>query len=111
MPDPELTQALMQAHVRKMFFAFIFKDKDGKLIASSRNIPQKDIAEAIKRFGGGTAVTGTFFGPITGMVFQVAKVPPATLADMLKEVVKRDTGLTVVANVQLAPGDSSDDES
>jgi hypothetical protein len=121
MRDAELTRALMQAHQRTMFFAFILKGGDGKLIVSRSKIQlKKETEEARKRFGGGTPVYGRFSGPITGLVFQVAKVPLGTLGarlgPTLKKVVKRDTGLNIVVAVleaaELGPDDleNFDDE-
>jgi len=100
--DDELAQALKQAKGKKMFFAFVPKGSDGKLIVSKAKIPPKRIADAKKEIGGGTAVTGKCFGPISSMVFQVAKEPPATLGTAIKKVAHRDAGLTIVPEVQLA---------
>src|SRR5262252_3360289 len=101
MPDAELTTALKQAKSKKMFFAFILKGSDGQLLVSKAKIPPKEIAEA-KKDVGGVPITGKCFGPINDLLFQVAKQPPPTLSAALKKVVKRDTGLTIVPNVQLA---------
>lgn len=107
--DSDLLLALKQAKSKKMFFAFIPKGSEGKLIVSKKKIPQKVVAEAKKEVGGGTAVTGKCMGPFDGMVFEVVKaVPPAMTASM-KKVIKRDTGLTVLPDIQLA-GDADDDE-
>ena len=116
MQDAELARALMQAHGKKMFFAFIpTRDgRDGKLIASRNQIQPKEIVLARKQIGGGTPVTGMFFGPITGMVFQVQKVPlgtlGATLGATLKKVIKRDTGLNIVLELLKAAELGPDDE-
>ena len=101
-PDAELARALKQAHLRKLFFAFIPKGTEGKLIVSASKIQPKEIEKAQKELSGGIPVQGTLFGPITGMVFQVANPPPAVLAAMLQKVVKRDTGLNIVVEFRLA---------
>ena len=41
MADAELTAALKQAKSKKMFFAFVPKGTDGKLIISKAKIPAK----------------------------------------------------------------------
>jgi hypothetical protein len=110
MPDAELATALKQAKSKKMFFAFVPKGADGKLIVSKTKIPPKLIAEAKKEIGGGNAVTGKCFGGDGGaMVFQVAKAAPPATAAAVKKVAKRDTGLTIDPNFQLA-GDADADE-
>jgi hypothetical protein len=73
MPDANLTAALKQAKSTKVFFAFVPKGSDGKLIVSKTKIPPKQIAEAKKDMGGGTAVTGNCFADGSTLVFQVAK--------------------------------------
>jgi peptidoglycan hydrolase-like protein with peptidoglycan-binding domain len=101
MPDAELTTALKQAKSKKMFFAFILKGSDGQLLVSKAKIPPKAIAEAKKEVGG-VPITGKCSGPTNDLVFQVAKQPPPTLGAALKKVIKRETGLAIVPNVQLA---------
>jgi hypothetical protein len=108
MPDADLAVALKQAKSKNMFFAFVPKGSDGKLIVSKTKIPPKEIAEAKKEIGGGTPVTGKCFGDGGTMVFQVAKPAAPTLGPALKKVVKRDTGLTIDPEVQLA-GDADAD--
>src|SRR5438067_3748436 len=107
--DADLVTALKMAKGKKMFFAFVPKGSDGKLIVSKAKIPPKQIAEAKKEIGGGNAVTGKCFGPINNMVFQVAKVAPPTMEAALKKVAKRDSGLAVIPQVQIA-GDADSDE-
>jgi hypothetical protein len=111
MPDAELTAALKQAKSKKMFFAFIPKGgSDGQLIVSKAKIPAKPIADAKKEIGGGNAVTGKCFGGDGGaMLFQVAKPASPALAAAVKKVAKRDTGLTIDPDFQLA-GDADADE-
>src|SRR5262245_56041546 len=98
------------AKSKKMFFAFIPKGADGKLIVSKKRIPPKEIAEAKKEIGGGTPIIGKCFGPLAGMVFQVVKQAPATLAPAIKKVAKRETGLMVVPEVQLAADAEAEEE-
>jgi peptidoglycan hydrolase-like protein with peptidoglycan-binding domain len=102
MPDADLLAALKQAKLKKMFFAFVPKGVDGKLIVSKHKIPPKEIAEAKKAIGGGTPVTGKCFGDGGTMVFQVARPVPPALAAAVKKVAKRETGLTIDPEFRLA---------
>src|SRR5215510_3517443 len=97
------------AKSKKMFFAFIPKGADGKLIVSKKKIPPKEITEAKKEIGGGTPVTGKCIGPLEGMVFQVAKAASPTLGPAIKKVTKRDAGLNLVPEVKLEK-DADQDE-
>jgi len=58
MPDANLTAELKQAKSTKMFFAFVPKGADGKLLISKSNISPKQISDARKEIGGGNPVTG-----------------------------------------------------
>jgi hypothetical protein len=110
MADATLAAALKQAKSKKMFFAFVGKGTDGKLIVSRTKIPQKEIAAAKKETGSSLAVTGKCFGDGSNrMVFLVVKPPAATLAAAIKKVVHRDAGVIVVPDVQVA-SDADDEE-
>jgi hypothetical protein len=104
MPDAELTVALKLARSKKMFFAFVPKGSDGKLIVSKAKISPRLIADAKREIGGGTPVAGMCFGDGRTMVFQVAKAVPPTLAAVIKKIAKRETGLTIDPDFQL-PGE------
>jgi hypothetical protein len=70
MADASLAAALKQAKSKKMFFAFVGKGTDSKLIVSRTRIAPKEIAAAKKETGGGMAVTGKCFGDgSTSLVF------------------------------------------
>lgn len=97
-----LEQALRQCKGKKMYFAFIPKGAEGQLIVSKKKVPEKDVAAARKEIGGGNPVRGKCFGPVADLVFQVAKEQPGTFKNALKLVAKRETGLTIVPNVQVA---------
>jgi hypothetical protein len=99
--DKELATSLKLAKGKEMYFAFIPKGSDGKLLVSKRRIPPKEIADAKKELGGGKPVIGKCIGPVGAMVFKVAKAS-ATLPAAIKKVAKRDAGLTVIAEIQLA---------
>jgi hypothetical protein len=109
MADANLAAGLKQAKSKKMFFAFVGKGTDGKLIVSKTKVSPKDIATAKKETGGSMAVTGKCFGDgSSSLVFLVAKPAAATLAAALKKAAHRDAGLTISPDVQVA-GDADDD--
>jgi Putative peptidoglycan binding domain len=110
MADATLMAALKQAKSKKMFFAFVPKGADGKLIVSKAKIPAKQVAEAKKEIGGGTAITGKCFGDGNTMIFQVVKAAPSNMGPTLKKVIHRDAGLTMIPEVQLASDADSDEE-
>jgi len=101
-PDPDLLVALKQAKLKRMFFAFVPKGSDGKLIVSKKKIPPKEIAEAKKEISGGMPVTGKCFGEDGTMVFLVAKPAPPALSAVVKKVAKRETGLTIDPEFRVA---------
>ena len=95
MPDAELLAALKRAKGTEMFFAFVPKGADGKLIVSKAKIPTRDIADAKGELRGGTPVVGKVYGDGRTMVFEVAKPVPPALVAVIKKVAKRETGLTI----------------
>jgi hypothetical protein len=99
--DTDLITSLKLAKAKEMFFAFIPKGSEGKLIVSRKRIPPKEIAEAKKEIGGGKPVLGKCIGPLGSMVFKVAKAS-ATLGPAIKKAAKKASGLTVVPDVQLS---------
>jgi len=107
--DKDLLTALKQAKTKKMFFAFVPKGSDGKLLVSKVKIPAKEIAETKKEIGGGAPVLGKCIGEGGAMVFYVAKQAPPAMAAALKKVVKRDTALTIDPDFRVA-GDAEADE-
>jgi peptidoglycan hydrolase-like protein with peptidoglycan-binding domain len=100
--DTDLIAAIKQAKSKPMFFAFIPKGADGKLMISKKKIAPKAIAEAKKEIGGGNPITGKCTGPAGDMEFTVAKDPPATFLPAIKKVAKRDTGLTLIGRIAVA---------
>jgi hypothetical protein len=98
--DSELIAALKMARGRKMFFAFLLKGADGKLIVSPSLIGADEINEAKKEFGGGSPWVGTCQGPFNEMVFNVTKAPPATMSAAIKKAVKRDAGISIVPIIE-----------
>jgi hypothetical protein len=109
--DPDLLAALKLAKTKKMFFAFIPKGgSDGKLIISKVKIPLKKIQEAKKEISGGTPVTGKCMVTDGATIaFQTLKPTPPTMAAAVKKVAKRDTGLIIDPDFQVA-GDAEAEE-
>jgi hypothetical protein len=95
MPDAELLAALKKAKGTEMFFAFVPKGQDGKLIISKVKIRPQDIADARKELGGATPILGKCYGDGGTMVFEVAKPVPPAMVVAIKRVAKRETGLNI----------------
>jgi hypothetical protein len=93
--DPKLTAALKQAKTSPMFFVFIAKGNEGKLLVDKNKINPKDADDAKKKCGGGTLHTGRCRCEEGLMVFEVAKEVATTVAAATKKVIKQDTGLTL----------------
>jgi hypothetical protein len=106
----DLASMLRMAKSKKMFFAFVPKGMDGKLLVSKTKIPPKLIVEAKQEIGASIVVKGKCFGPINDMVFQVAKPAPATLAAAIKKVAKRDAGMNLIADFQVAADAEAEEE-
>jgi hypothetical protein len=106
----DLAAMLRMAKGKKMFFAFVPKGMDGRLLVSKTKIPPKLIVEAKQEIGASVVVKGKCFGPINNMVFQVAKPAPATLAAAIKKVAKRDAGMNLIADFQVAADAESEEE-
>ena len=94
--DAELAAGLKQAKGKRMYFAVVLKGgADGALIVGKQKIPPTAIAEAKKKCGGSAVIKGACFGEEGKHIFEVAKEPPATLANALKLIAKRDSGLSI----------------
>jgi hypothetical protein len=92
-----------------MYFAFIPKGPDGKLIVSKARVPAKAIADAKKEIGGGAPIIGKCTGGEDGtIVFTVAKAMPS-LGPALKKVAQRDAGMMIKPDVQVASDAEADD--
>jgi hypothetical protein len=102
MAEAELAPMLKMAKDKRMFFACVIKGADGKLLVSKTKIPPKQIDETKKEVGGGTPLKGRCTGHLDAMVFQVAKEVSGTLAATLKKIIKRDAGLAVNLEFQVA---------
>jgi hypothetical protein len=100
--DAELAAGLKQAKGKRMYFAVVLKGgADGALIVSKTKVPAPAIAEAKKKSGGSAVIKGACFGEEGKHIFEVAKEPPATLANTLKLIAKRDSGLSIHAECRV----------
>jgi hypothetical protein len=94
--DAELAAGLKQAKGKRMYFAVVLKGgADGALIVGKQKVPPTAIAEAKKKCGGSAVIKGACFGEEGKHIFEVAKEPPATLANALKLIARRDSGLSI----------------
>src|SRR5438270_9697308 len=100
--DAELATGLKAAKGKRMYFAVVLKGgADGALIVSKQKVPAPAIAEAKKKCGGSAVIKGACFGEEGKHIFEVAKEPPATLANTLKLIAKRDSGLSIHAECRV----------
>jgi serine/threonine protein kinase len=91
--DAFLVAALKDVKSHPMNFAFVgHSAKDGVLILSKTKIEPQKIDAAKKKFGGTAVHQGQCVHEAGKLVFELDKQPDATLATVLKEVIKRDTG-------------------
>jgi hypothetical protein len=102
--DAALNAALKMAKTKSMYFAFLGKGTEGKLLVSKSKIPAKEIAEAKKELGGGAIVKGTCEGGEgKSMVFNVAKEPAGPILSALKRTLK-ETGLGLIPEFKVDAG-------
>jgi hypothetical protein len=105
--DEQLAAGLKAAKAKRMYFAVALKGgTDGALVIGKEKIPPGDIAAAKKKCGGSAVIQGACFGEDGKHTFEMAKVPPATLANALKFIAHRDSGLTIHPECRL--GTSAD---
>src|SRR5262245_45743078 len=99
MNDEDLIRALKKARVSRMHFALLVEHVDGKLIVSENKIPANVIKSIKMASPVRLTVTGTVYEANGQLVFQVSKAAPATLPNILKKIIRLQTGKTV--NVEL----------
>jgi hypothetical protein len=105
----DLVSALKIAKTKPMFFAVVAKGNDGKLLVDKKKVPPKDAEAAKKECGGGTIYTGRCLTENGTLVFEMAKEPPATLAALIKKIIKNEAKLTLDVAVRMR-ADLSEDE-
>jgi hypothetical protein len=108
--DTELAAALKQARKVPQRFVFVSKGaNEGMLLLARKSVPTKEVSEARKKVGGGIIYRGRCGGDDGKLVFEVPKEPPATLANQLRNLIRRDAGLTLPVEVRVA-SDLADEE-
>jgi hypothetical protein len=101
--DEDLAAGLKAAKTRRMYFALVMKGgADGALLLAKTKVPPADIAAAKKKTGGSALLTGFCFYEDGKYVFEVGRVPPATAANIIKLIAKRDGGQTIAPIVRLS---------
>ncbi len=104
--DEDLVTGLKAARSKRMYFAVVLKGgTDGALLVSKQKIPPTEIAAAKKKSGGSAVLKGACFVEDGRYVFEVGKVPPATLSAAIKKIAKRDAGLTLQVDCRLGTSD------
>ncbi len=105
--DQDLIDGLKAAKGKRCYFAVAIKGgSDGAMVVSKQKIQPADITAAKKKSGGSAVVTGACFEEDGKYIFEVAKIPAATVANVVKLVAKRDAGLTIQPVFRL--GDNPD---
>ena len=110
--NAELTSALKIAKTKPMFFAFVAKGNEGRLLVDKKTIPAKDADAAKKACGGGTIYKGRCLMEQDTMVFEVPKEAPGNLAALVKKIIKSDAALmmdvVVRVNADLVEGEKGE---
>jgi len=101
--DAKLAASLKQAKTSTMFFVFVAKGNEGKLLVDKKKISPKDAAEAKKECGGGTIYKGRCRGEGGTLVFEVGKEVPPSLPTLTKKIIKQDAALTFDVEYRVAP--------
>jgi hypothetical protein len=96
-----LTNALKLAKTKPMFFAFVAKGNEGRLLLDPKKVSPKDLAEAKKECGGGAIFKGRTVHEEGELIFEVAKEPPGTLAALIKKVIKTDAAMTLNVTIRV----------
>ena len=104
----DLVSALKIAKTKPMCFAFVAKGNDGKLLVEKKRVPPKEAEAAKKECGGGTIYTGRCMTEDGTLVFEVAKEPPANLAELIKKIIKKESKLTLDVAVRVRADVSED---
>jgi hypothetical protein len=99
----DLKSSLREAQKKPMFFAFVAKGTEGKLLVEKTKIPPKETAEAKKACGGGTLFQGRCFFENDTMIFEIPVEPPGTLAAAIKKVIKTDGAMAMNVVVRFNP--------
>jgi hypothetical protein len=97
--DKELVEGLKTAKTKRCYFVLVLKGgTDGALLVLKTKIAAPAIAEAKKSSGGSAVVQGFVSYADGAYVFETAKDAPATAAQAVKTIAKRDAGLAIHAS-------------
>jgi hypothetical protein len=101
--DKDLVDGLKAAKSKRAYFALVLKGgSDGALILSKTKVPPAAIAEAKKKSGGSAVLKGFCQYEDGKYIFETAKEAPATAAQAVKVIVKRDAGMAVHAEFRVS---------
>lgn len=100
--DSKLAASLRQAKANPMFFVFVAKGTEGKLLLDKKKISPKDASDAKKALGGGTIFKGRCHGEEGKLVFEIGKEPAPSLSPLTKKIIKQDAGLTMDVEYRFA---------
>ncbi|HEV2969685.1 MAG TPA: hypothetical protein VGY55_06825 [Pirellulales bacterium] len=100
--DKDLVDGLKAAKSKRAYFALVLKGaSDGALILSKTKVPPASIAAAKKQSGGSAVIKGFCQYEDGKYIFETAKEAPATAAQAVKVIVKRDAGMAVHAEFRV----------
>jgi hypothetical protein len=100
--DKDLVDGLKAAKSKRACFALVLKGaSDGALILSKTKVPPAGIAAAKKQSGGSAVLKGFCQYEDGKYIFETAKEAPATAAQAVKVIVKRDAGMAVHAEFRV----------
>ena len=101
--DEDLVSGLKDAKSKRCYFALVLKgSNDGGLIVSKSKVQPTEIADAKKKSGGTSLVSGFCSYKDGTYVFETADNAPATADQAVKNIAKRDAGMTVKAEFRLS---------
>jgi hypothetical protein len=100
--DKDLVEGLKAAKSKRAYFVLVLKgSNDGALILSKTKVPPADIAAAKKQSGGSAVLKGFCQYEDGKYIFETAKEAPATAAQAVKVIMKRDAGMAVHAEFRV----------
>jgi hypothetical protein len=101
--DEELLEGLKTAKTKPCRFALVEKGTtDGALIITKTQVPPVLISAAKKKCGGTTVIKGIVSFDDGHYIFETGKPPAATLAQQIKLLAKRDTGMAIQLECRLS---------
>lgn len=101
--DKNLVDGLKAAKSKRAYFALVLKgSNDGALIISKTKVPPADIAAAKKQSGGAAVLKGFCQNEEGRYFFETAKEAPATAAQAVKIIAKRDAGMAIIAEFRVS---------